>query len=86
MDEPKFLGESVGVRIDPRGDGKKDRHLMVTIMAEDDGNWHDKDSMSSFWLDETIEVLQEARRWLKKNAKKTKWGYDAVQKQTTKKK
>ena len=71
----EFKGECMGVRLSERnssyyepgmvlGDSKDDKHIMVEIMVEDDDNWFVKESMSSAWLDELIEQLQMARKFM----------------------
>jgi hypothetical protein len=62
--EKKFLGEQFGVSLTPRGD--KDNHICFTILSEDDGSWFTKDvSASSYWIDDLIEQLQMAKRYMK---------------------
>lgn len=67
MDEeyghPNISGECVGVGFEDRS--VKDRHVTVVVYCEDDGNWCRQLSISSHWLDEMIDVLQQARRKLK---------------------
>jgi hypothetical protein len=64
----KYLGECFGVRLDRRG--THDSQILCTILCEDDGNWVEIDKFDSSWIDEFIEQLQLARRWMKKNCNK----------------
>lgn len=58
----EFKGQCKGVRLEKRGDG--DNHIKVVLLTEDDENWFDGDSFSSSWIDEMIEKLQEAKRYI----------------------
>jgi hypothetical protein len=76
-----FYGECVGLVLAKRcGCGipcKCDNgHLTFIIMlCEDDGWWYEnKGQVDSYWLPEMIEALQEAHRWLKAHARKSKDG------------
>jgi hypothetical protein len=61
--QKEFLGDCIGVRLTPRG--PSDKHAMVALLVEDDGRWNETHfRVSSHWLDETIEQLQTARRFL----------------------
>lgn len=55
-----FRGDCMGVRLEPRAPA--DQHVLVVVEIEDDGNWHEKLAVSSFWLDELIAQLQAARK------------------------
>lgn len=55
----EFKGDCMGVRLVPRG--ADDRHICFEVMVEDDEVWRAKMNVSSAWLDELIEVLQNAR-------------------------
>lgn len=55
----EFKGNCIGVRLEERG--PNDPHICFTLMVENDENWFDKMSVSSYWLDETIAVLQVAK-------------------------
>ena len=56
--------------------GSNDPHVLVQIYSEDDENWFECGSMfSSFWIDDLINVLNEAKKQLKKNFKKDKSGF-----------
>lgn len=72
---PQFHGSCMGVDIRSRGGDVKD-HAMVVMYVEDDEIWHEKESFSSYWLDEQIRVLQEAKAYLDANYDKGKWGYE----------
>lgn len=69
----QFLGSCIGVRLKDRG--KDDPHQLVTVLVEDDENWHDKMTVSSFWLDEAIAQLQAAKQYLETHCEKGPWGY-----------
>ena len=74
-----FKGECKGVRVDARDDsshGGSKKHAVVTLLTEDDENWHDGQSFDSAWLDELIDVLTLAQKKLRTVAKKGKYGYD----------
>lgn len=53
-------------------------HISFVILVEDDGSWNvaSGGQYDSYWLPELIDVMKEAHRWLKNNAKKTEWGWD----------
>lgn len=58
----KFLGELFGVEITERVDGYSG--MMVQLLSEDDGNWFEDGSrFSDGWLDDLIEVLQQAKAY-----------------------
>jgi hypothetical protein len=67
MKERNFLGECMGIRLVPRGE--KDNHVMLVLMVEDDGNWHEEDSFSSYWLPELMEMLQTAQEYMSLHCK-----------------
>jgi len=48
---------------------EEDNHICVWIQVEDDWYWHKKDSFSSHWLDELIDSLISARKYIKKQKK-----------------
>lgn len=54
-----FLGGCVGVRLEQRG--RRDKHIEALLCVEDDGIWHEKLAISSYWLDEMIAQLTAAR-------------------------
>jgi hypothetical protein len=58
MNTKDFLGRCMGVRLKARGAG--DPHITFTLLVEDDGTWHEKNTISSFWIEELIGVLQQA--------------------------
>ena len=73
----KILGELQGVEIVPRY--INDPHVLLQLLGEDDGIWHKQgNQFSAFWLDELIDVLQQAKTKLEtsKKFKKTQWGYE----------
>lgn len=69
----RFVGECIAVELADRDVG--DQHQLVSILLEDDENWHPKISVSSHWLAEMIEQLQAARAYLETNAEKEPDGY-----------
>jgi hypothetical protein len=63
----EFLGNCIGVRVQERPGTSPS----FSILIEDDGNWSAVDVViDTYWLDEMIEQLQAARKYIKKNAKK----------------
>jgi len=64
-DVRKILGDCMGVKLSARRDG--DPHLCFTIMVENDGEWFERMGASSAWLDELIDVLQQARDYCAKH-------------------
>jgi hypothetical protein len=52
------------------------KHLKFVMLYEDDGWWYENKGVptDSYWLPEMIEALQEAHRWLKAHARKSKDG------------
>jgi len=70
-----FYGNCMGVAIVYRGEN--DFHYVCIILTHDDGHWTpSRGRLSSHWLPELIEVLTEAKRWLNKNAKRNKYGWN----------
>jgi len=61
MSEQVYRGACIGVRLRPRAD---DKHYEVVLEVEDDENWFEKMSVSSYWLDEMIDRL--ARDFLRR--------------------
>lgn len=58
-----ILGKCFGVRIEHRTDAPND---LVTLLVEDDGNWHVKEmAFDAGWLDDLISVLQAAKQTAK---------------------
>ena len=78
-----FLGECKGVGLSPRGEegGEEgDRHVMFTILTEDDGKWHaggagGAASSSSHWLPDLEQQLEAAHTWLERNADFGEYGW-----------
>ncbi len=58
----EFKGNCKGVRLEKRG--KNDNHIKVILLTEDDDNWFEGDSFSSFWIDELIEKLIQAKKFI----------------------
>lgn len=50
----EIKGKCFGVRLEER----KDYEPLIIIMCEDDENWFDELSFSSYWLDELIKILK----------------------------
>jgi hypothetical protein len=69
----KILGECFGIQLIKRGIG--DSHVCINIMVEDDEIWHNEMTLSSYWLDEMIEVLQQTKDYCEKNCIKDEHGY-----------
>lgn len=69
-----------GVRVTDRNTDKNDLHQMIEILTEDDEQWFVSDSFSTYWLDELIDSLTEARTLLQSNPsfKKTQWGFERI--------
>lgn len=46
-----------------------DKHVRITILTEDDGNWSESEgsSFSSYWVNELAKLLLEARDWMIQN-------------------
>jgi len=59
----KFKGQCVGVSLDKRG--IEDDHILISLLIEDDEEWFKKLSISSSWLDEMIDVLNQAKEFVK---------------------
>lgn len=55
---PDILGACLGIRFEDRGDGG----VLVRLMVEDDGHWHEKDvCVSEYWLADLEKVVKKAR-------------------------
>ena len=66
-----FLGECCGVGLCQRD--KKDKHVMIELLIEDDGQWFAPfTEVSSVWLPDLKQVLDEAEHWMKKYCIKDK--------------
>lgn len=66
----EIKGACFGMRIERRGED--DRHAIVRVLVEDDEFWHDTDTdFDSAWIDDLILVLQETRRTLKRQYKRS---------------
>lgn len=67
-------GECVGVDFKQRGNN--DKHVMLQLCIEDDGVWYPKDfEVSSFWIDDMIDVLYKAKYALETSCNKDKDGF-----------
>jgi hypothetical protein len=65
----EFKGNCKGVRLVPRGE--KDSHICIQILTEDDDTWFPSpDAFSSYWIDDLIQQLKEARNYMKTYYKK----------------
>lgn len=61
-----FKGECKGIRLVPRNSKDGDNHILVQFLTEDDGMWHEEEGLgSSYWIDELIEQLCDAREYIK---------------------
>lgn len=58
----EFKGNCKGVRLKKRG--ADDNHISVQLLTEDDEMWYEGDSFSSYWIDELIEQLQNAKKFI----------------------
>lgn len=60
----KFLGECFGIEVmDKEKDGLP---VLVKLLIEDDEIWHEKEEFSSYWLDDLINVLTQAKNYVNK--------------------
>jgi len=68
-------GECHGVVLSLRGEG--DPHIVFRSIIEDDENWfiNKAGSSSSFWLQDHIDVMKKAKKWLKKNCVESHGGF-----------
>jgi hypothetical protein len=57
----QFRGNCMGVKLRERG--PNDPHITVILEVEDDENWYEQCDFSSYWLDELIEKLQQAKKF-----------------------
>lgn len=71
---PQFHGRQHGVTLQDRG--PDDHHQCISLWTEDDECWKPVAVFSSFWLDELIDTLINARDHLKTNYVKGDWGYE----------
>lgn len=72
-DTPKFKGNCFGADINDRG--RSDPVQMLHLYIEDDENWFHKCSINAFWLNEMIDVLKDAQKYLNSEKfKKTSFG------------
>lgn len=68
------LGECVGVRFSERDD---DNHIVLKFMIEDSWEWdEEKFSVSSYWIDDLIDVCNRTKAKLDCQAKKKLYGYE----------
>ena len=59
----EFKGAQFGVKLTPRGDN--DPHVCIQLLGEDDEHWFEiGDPFSSFWIDDLIQQLQNAKKAL----------------------
>jgi len=67
---PMFLGSCIGVRLLPRDSGDSP-HILIEFLVEDDCSWNPMGSggMSTHWIQDLEEVLDAAKKYLKKYAK-----------------
>lgn len=73
-----FYGDCMGVALVNKAltDNQDRLNLAFVMLYEDDGWWYESKGggADSYWLPEMIEVLQEAHRWMKAHARKSKDG------------
>ncbi len=69
----EFIGLHHKIRLEPSP--HDDGRVMVTMFTEDDMNWIEKDSFSSFWVDDLLEQLNRAKEYLDTRCDKVEWGY-----------
>ena len=72
MKRVSFRGECFGVTLEPRG--LTDKHIRITVEIGDDGDWFEKLTVSSYWLDEAIAILQAAREFCRTQKPDIKFG------------
>ena len=61
--EKEFKGRCKGVKLTKRG--KDDNHICLQIITEDDDSWFPSDiPFSSSWIDELIQQLQFAKKYI----------------------
>lgn len=75
-----ILGNCKGIALHPRG--RKDEHVLFTILTEDDEDWFVSGSgSSSYWMPELVAVLDAAKEWMDTNCLSDNgrhgevWGY-----------
>lgn len=66
-------GEILGIVFRKRD--KEDNHVVLDMYLEDDEYWYKNTSISSHWIDDMIEVLQETKLKLDSDFEKTEYGY-----------
>lgn len=74
MMQKTFTGIQFKVELVERG--YEDNHICVKVSSEDDESWHECTTFSSFWIDDLIRQLKEAKKEMNKHSKKTKWGFE----------
>jgi len=66
----KFLGECAGVEVKHstyQVAGKTYDHYLFTILIDDDGFWHVPITLDTEWIDDLIDVLQQAAAYVHHN-------------------
>ena len=49
--------------------------MLMDILIEDDESWYLSEiSISNYWINDFISVLNETKKWLENNCDKTKFG------------
>jgi hypothetical protein len=71
--DKEFKGDCFGVEVYTRNE--EDKAKMLKFLIEDDDSWIVKLTINAYWLDETIEILQLTRNYLKNNCRQDAWGY-----------
>lgn len=64
-DKKQFVGRQFAVGVSSFDNGR----VLVTLYSEDDETWYIKTSFSSYWLQDMIDQLSEAKRYLTKECK-----------------
>jgi hypothetical protein len=60
----KFLGECFGIEI--KDNGHDNNYKLLSVMVQNDEVWFNKEEFSSYWLDDLINVLTQAKNYINK--------------------
>ena len=81
----KFEGDQFRISLLQRGNtgfykNNKDKHVLIRIETEDDGNWFKVTEFSNFWLADLLTQLMKAKEYMEINCDPdildgVKWGY-----------
>jgi hypothetical protein len=73
MDIERILGQQFGIEFRKRG--LDDSHVCLFLLTEDDEYWHQVgNGFSSFWLDDLINQLTAAKKYMRDNCEPDKGG------------